>query len=105
MSTIDHLVPVKVHLPASVYRACESTARKTGKEVSELLAEQAAHVAERATVKPRRQYTRFTAEHLEQARELATLEGISQRRIARIVGVSPASIQNHWHQIIRRDAA
>lgn len=105
MSTVDHLVLVKVHIPASVYRACESTARRHGMEVSDVIAEHASHLAKKTKTRPRRQYTRFTAEHLEQARELATLEGMSQRRIARIVGVSPSSIQNHWHQIIRRDAA
>lgn len=108
MSGHEELVPVKVWLPASAYRAWERTARQHGKDVGGLLAEQAAKSVRRPSTPPqpaehRRTWVRMTDERLGYARRLAEL-GYSQAEIATTVGVSRSTVANHWHQITAKSA-
>lgn len=91
------LVPIKVWLKADVYRAYAKVAQERRCDVGTLIEQQTERSVRRT--KPKRNYTRFDEARLARARDCAR-DGWTKTQIAEEVGVSVATIINHWQRII-----
>lgn len=93
----DTRVPIKVWIRADAYRAYAKVAQERRCDVGTLIEQQVEKSVRR--VKPKRAYTRFDDVRLARARDCAR-DGWNKTQIAEEVGVSVATIVNHWQRIV-----